>query len=98
VLTVPLGVAVGLRVPLGFATLNLWGAPRYNIVKLVNCPDANPAPCDAESQSDFRYAFGADLPIFRILSVRAAYEAGKIGDVDFKVWGVGASIGIGGMR
>lgn len=97
VLTVPLGVAVGLRVPLGFATLNLWGAPRYNIIKLVNCPAGNTA-CDAEAESDFRYAFGADLPIFRILSVRAAYEGGKIGDTEFKVWGVGASIGIGGMR
>ena len=97
VLTIPVGVAVGLRVPLGFATLNLWGAPRYNIIKLVNCPTGNTA-CDAESESDFRYAFGADLPIFRILSVRAAYEGGKIGDQEFKVWGIGASIGIGGMR
>jgi hypothetical protein len=95
-LTIPVGAAVGLRIPLGLASLNLWGAPRVNISKLVNCPTGSTA-CD-ESESKFRWAVGADLPIFRVISVRAAYDSGKIGDQTVSFWGVGASIGIGGMR
>lgn len=94
VLTIPLGVAIGLRIPLGLASLNLWGAPRINLTRFTGCDGA---ACP-DSDSKFRWAVGADLPIFRVLSVRAAYDSGKIGDETVSVWGVGASIGIGGMR
>jgi hypothetical protein len=101
-LTIPVGAAIGVRVPLGIASLNLWGAPRMNLVKFINCPSSNTAPCDAKMQSNFRWAVGADFPIFRILSIRASYESGKEGPSGFTrttgAWGVGASIGIGGMR
>lgn len=93
VLTIPLGVAVGLRIPLGLASLNLWGAPRMNLTRFSDCPGTCP-----DGESDFRWAVGADLPIFRVLSVRAAYDSGKIAGETVSVWGVGASIGIGGMR
>jgi hypothetical protein len=93
VLTIPLGVAVGLRIPLGLASLNLWGAPRMNLTRFTDCPGTCP-----DGDSNFRWAVGADLPIFRVLSIRAAYDSGKIGDETVSVWGVGASIGIGGMR
>jgi len=96
VLTIPVGVAVGLKVPLGFASLNLWGAPRMNLTRFSNCPSTG---CP-DNASNFRWAAGADLPIFRILSVRAAFESGKnpLTDETESVFGVGASIGIGGMR
>lgn len=103
-LTIPVGVAVGFRIPLGVASLNLWGAPRMNISKYINCPATSTA-CDG-SVSKFRWAVGADLPIFRILSVRASYDSGSEdmpaaaggGTRTVAVWGIGASIGIGGMR
>ena len=46
----------------------------------------------------FRWAVGADVPIFGLLSVRAAYDSGSKSGVTTSFWGVGASIGIGGMR
>jgi hypothetical protein len=56
VINIPVGVAVGFKVPLGFATLNLWGAPRFNLTRFTNCG----GPCP-EGQSDFAWAVGADL-------------------------------------
>ncbi|HEY2806433.1 MAG TPA: hypothetical protein VGI92_11310 [Gemmatimonadales bacterium] len=101
-LTIPVGAALGLRIPLGFGSLNLWGAPRMSITKFVNCPAGQTGPCDAKSQSNFRWALGADFPILRVLSIRAAYESGKEGPTGATVttsnWGIGASLGIGGMR
>lgn len=96
-LTIPVGAAIGLHIPLGIASLNLWGAPRVNITKFVNCPSSNTSLCSTSS-SQFRWAAGADLPIFRVLSVRAAFDSGKVGSQTVSFWGVGASIGIGGMR
>jgi hypothetical protein len=102
--TFPVGVAVGLRIPLGLGSLNLWGAPRYVFSKYVNCPDSDPVGfsglstmCD-DTEKNFRWAVGADLPILRIFSIRAAYDSGKIEDQTVSYWGIGASIGIGGMR
>jgi hypothetical protein len=95
--TFPVGVAVGLRIPLGVGSLNLWGAPRYVFSKYVNCPDGLSTMCD-DTAKDFRWAVGADLPILRIFSIRAAYDSGKIEDMTVSYWGIGASIGIGGMR
>ena len=95
-LTIPVGAAVGFHTPL--LGLNVWGAPRLNLRRWVNCPAGATCPTD----SNFRWAVGADLPILRIISVRAAFDSGKIGSGANKqtlsVWGVGASIGIGGMR
>jgi hypothetical protein len=96
-LTIPVGASIGLRIPLGLASLSLWGAPRLNVYKFVNCDPTQQAICD-ETETKFRWAAGADLPIFRIISVRAAFDSGKIGDETVSFWGVGASIGIGGMR
>lgn len=96
-LNIPLGVAIGLRIPLGVASLNLWGAPRMQMIRFVNCDANNQALCDT-SESSFRWAVGADLPIFRVISLRAAYDSGKIGNQTVTFIGVGASIGIGGMR
>jgi len=98
-LTIPVGVAVGLRIPLGLASLNLWGAPRMNLTRWVNCT----ANCPENRKANFRWAVGADLPIFSILSVRASFDSGKIRnaageDETYNYWGIGASIGFGGMR
>ena len=92
-LTIPVGAALGVHIPVGFGGLNLWGAPRFNLTRFVNCSGTCPS-----GTSGFRWAVGADLPIFRILSVRAAYDSGRQSGVTSSFWGVGASIGIGGMR
>jgi len=109
----PVGAAVGLHVPLGLTSLNVWGAGRYVFSKFVNCPATNPVIagvtmdlkswCDP-TEKNFRWAVGADLPLMGIFSVRAAYDSGKVPTgvkgvfqkVDF--WGLGVSIGFGGMR
>ena len=95
VMNIPVGVAVGLRVPLGVASLNLWGAPRYNFTRISDCS----APCE-QPDPVFGWAVGADFPIFRIISIRAAYDShkDKLSDRTVSVIGFGASIGIGGMR
>lgn len=105
-MNLPVGAALGLHVPLGIASLNLWGAGRYVFSKYMNCPSAADDPttgdaishmCDT-TDKNFRWAVGADLPIFSILSIRAAYDSGKLYGQTLSVWGLGASIGIGGMR
>lgn len=102
----PVGASLGLRVPLGITSLSLWGAGRYVFSKFMNCPSAadDPTPndqlnhmCDT-TEKNFRWAVGADLPILKIFSIRAAFDSGKIGDQTVSYWGIGASIGIGGMR
>jgi hypothetical protein len=108
----PVGAAAGFHLPLGPLNLNLWGAGRLVFSKYVNCPSTDPVVdghpitglstlCDT-TDKNFRWAVGADLPILGILSLRAAYDSGKVGSGAAKqtvsVWGVGASIGLGGMR
>ncbi len=92
-LNIPLGVAVGLRIPLGLASLNVWGAPRYNLTRFTNCGGTCPT-----GDEQFRWAVGADFPILRVLSIRAAYDSGKVGTETVSFWGLGASLGFGGMR
>lgn len=94
-LNIPVGAALGLKIPLGLASLSLWGSARENFTSFTNCGGT----CPSGGSGKVRFAFGADFPIFHILSIRAAYDTGK----DFTnntttVWGVGASIGLGGMR
>lgn len=93
-ITIPAGVALGLKLPLVIVTPNLWAAGRMNFAKVMDCPSG--ATCS--TKSDFRWAVGVDVPIFRIISVRAAYDSGKIFGQTVNNFGVGASIGIGGMR
>jgi len=72
--------------------------------KFVGCPATDPVGFSGLStmckttKSDFRWAVGADLPIFSIISLRAAFDGGKMAGQTVNYWGVGASIGIGGMR
>jgi len=99
VLTIPAGAALGLKLPLVIISPNVWVAPRYNFTKIRNCPSGATCKTDGE----FRWAVGLDVPIFRVLSVRAAYDSGKIKGASgatqtISNFGVGASIGIGGMR
>lgn len=98
VLTIPAGVALGLKLPLVIVTPNVWVAPRYTFTKVRNCPSGT--TCSTDSQ--FRWAVGVDIPIFRIISVRAAFDTGKLkgpnGAQTVSNFGVGASIGIGGVR
>lgn len=89
-LNIPIGAALGVHTPFG---LNVWGAPRFNLTRFVNCGGTCP-----DGTSKFRWAIGADMPILSILSVRAAYDSGKYGDVTLNYWGVGVSLGLGGMR
>ena len=95
VLTIPAGVAVGIKLPLVVVTPNLWAAPRLNFTKILNCPSG--ATC-VNSKAEFRWAVGLDVPILRIISVRAAYDSGKLYGTTVNNFGVGASIGLGGMR
>jgi hypothetical protein len=95
-LTIPVGAAVGFHTPFG---LNVWGAPRLNFRRWINCD----APLTCENSSSFRWAIGADMPILGVLSLRAAFDSGKLKDLSgteetVSFWGVGASIGLGGMR
>lgn len=93
-LNIPVGVSVGLHTPFG---LNLWGAPRFNLTRWMNCGGTCP-----DGYQNFRWAVGADYPILGILSVRAGYDSGKVGkgsaSQTVSYWGIGASIGLGGMR
>ncbi len=93
-LNIPVGVAVGLHTPFG---LNLWGAPRFNLSRWVNCAGTCP-----DGYQNFRWAVGADYPILGVLSIRAGYDSGKVGKGSaaqtVSYWGIGASIGFGGMR
>ncbi len=92
--SIPLGAAVGLRVPLGMASLNLWGAPRYNMYKFTNCSGS----CPTAPSGTFAWAVGADIPVLRVLSIRAAYDSHQWQGKTVSVIGIGASLGIGGMR
>lgn len=98
ILTIPVGAALGLKLPLVIISPNLWVAPRYNITRFISCGSTCP-----NSDGQFRWAVGMDIPIFRIISVRAAYDSGKKktstgATQTVSNFGVGASIGIGGMR
>ncbi len=96
-LTIPVGAAIGVHIPLLITSLNVWGAPRYSFHKFSNCGSSNSTLC-GKTTSDFRWAVGVDIPIFSIISIRGAYDSGKIAGQTVSYWGVGASIGLGGMR
>ena len=91
-LTIPAGAAIGVKLPI--LGLSVWGAPRMVFTKVVDCP----AGATCQTKNDFRWAVGADLPILGILSIRGAYDSGKVAGQTVSYWGVGASIGLGGMR
>lgn len=95
VLTIPAGAALGIKLPLVIITPNLWGSARMNFHKVINCPSGTTCP---SMDHDFRWAVGLDIPIFSIISVRAAYDAGKIAGQTVDYFGLGASIGLGGVR
>jgi hypothetical protein len=95
VLTIPAGAAIGLKLPLVVISPNLWGSARMDFTKILNCPTGTTCP---NSKAEFRWAVGLDVPILRIFSVRAAFDSGKLYGQTVKNFGVGASIGIGGMR
>lgn len=86
---IPVGLAVGYHVPLGVASLNLWGAPRMVV---------NPRVDRIDDCCNVRWAVGADIPVLRLFSVRAAYDSGRENGVTRSMWGAGASVGVGGMR
>lgn len=103
-MNIPVGAALGFHLPLGMLSLNLWGSGRMVFTKFVSCPATDPlgftglsTMCD-KTEKNFRWAVGADLPILGILSLRAAYDGGKMAGQSVNYWGVGASIGLGGMR
>jgi hypothetical protein len=107
-LNIPVGAALGFHLPLGLLSLNFWGSGRMVFSKYVSCPAADYpgfpgiSQLCSSSQHNFRWAAGVDLPIFSIISIRAAFDSGKEGSgalaQTVNVWGVGASIGLGGMR
>ncbi len=99
VLTVPVGGAIGLKLPLVVISPNVWGSARLNLRRIVNCP----AGASCSTDSEFRWAVGVDVPIVSIISVRAAFDSGKLkvptgGTETVNYFGIGASIGLGGMR
>jgi hypothetical protein len=96
-LTIPVGAAIGVHIPLLFTSLNVWGAPRYSFHKFINCGSTNASMCSSTSGA-FRWAAGVDIPLFWVLSIRGAYDSGKIDNKTVSYWGVGASIGLGGMH
>lgn len=96
-LTIPVGAALGVHVPLLFTSLNVWGAPRYNFHKFVHCGTTNAAMC-SKTTSAFRWAVGVDIPLFYVFAIRAAYDSGKLAGQTVNDWGVGVSIGFGGMH
>lgn len=103
-LNVPVGAALGFHIPLGMLSVNLWGSGRMVFTKYVSCPATDPvgfpglSTMCSTTEHNFRWAVGVDLPLIGILSVRAAYDGGKVADQSVNMWGVGASIGLGGMR
>ena len=94
ILTIPVGVAVGFK--LGPAVV--WGAPRYVFYKATNCTAAVQATLCDDKQNEFRYAVGADLPIFGVVAIRAAFDGGKFQGQNANRVGLGASVGFGGVH
>jgi len=94
ILTVPVGGAIGVKLPLVVISPNLWGAARLNMRRVVDCP----AGATCKTDTKFRWALGLDVPIFSVVSVRAAYDSGEIAGKTVSYFGIGASIGLGGMR
>lgn len=93
--TIPVGVAIGVRVPLPIlSSLNVWAAPRYDLYRFAACDPS----CPPNPKSSFGWAVGADMPLFRVLSIRAAYDNREVGGQTLTSFGVGASFGFGGMR
>lgn len=93
VLTLPVGVSVGFKL----GPMTVWGAPRYVMFKAVNCSANVTSLCETNG-GDFRWAVGANLPLFSIVSLRAAYDSGKIEDQVVNRLGVGVTIGLGGVH
>ena len=87
-ISLPVGVSVGYKLGI----LRLWGAPRYNFYKFANC-GSGACPPD-ETDSDFRWSAGVNLPLGPF-GIRAAYDGGKIFGTEVGYWGVGVSLGIG---
>ncbi len=99
-LTIPVGGAVGLKLPLLVINPSVWGSARLNMRRVVDCPTGQ--SCSTDNQ--FRWTVGVDVPIMSVLSVRAAFDSGNLKDPfsgaskTVSNFGVGASIGLGGMR
>ena len=94
-LTIPVGASISAHIPLLITSVNVWGAPRYSFNTMMNCPDG--ANCGGNG-GDVRVAVGADMPILGLFALRAAYDMGKVGGKDANFWGLGASIGFGGVH
>ncbi len=94
-LTIPAGAAIGIKLPLVVISPTVWGAGRVNFTKVLNCPSG--ASCPSQ-KGEFRWAVGLDVPLLSILSVRAAFDSGKVLGQTVNNFGVGASVGLGGMR
>jgi len=94
-LTIPVGASLSAHIPLLITSLNVWAAPRYSFNTMMNCPDG--ANCGGNG-GDVRVAVGADMPILGLFAIRAAYDMGKIGGQNANFWGLGGSIGFGGVH
>lgn len=94
-LTIPVGASVSAHVPLLITSVNVWAAPRYSFNTMMNCPTG--ASCGSDG-GDVRFAVGADMPIFGLFALRAAYDMGKVGGQSANFFGLGGSIGFGGVH
>ena len=94
-LTIPVGASVSAHIPLLITSVNVWAAPRYSFNTMMNCPDG--ASCGSNG-GDIRFAVGADMPILGLFALRAAYDMGKVGGQSANFFGLGGSIGFGGVH
>ena len=81
---VPVGVGVGLTIPLPVLGLKPWIAPRWDYL------DRDPGAGSAESESAFGYSAGLDMNFVFGLGARVAYDSVDRDGGDASTWSVGA--------
>lgn len=81
---VPVGVGVGLTIPLPVLGLKPWIAPRWDY--LETDPDAG----SGDSESAFGYSAGLDMNFVFGLGARLAYDSVDRDSGDASTWSVGA--------
>jgi hypothetical protein len=86
---VPVGVGIGLTIPLPVFGVKPWFAPRWDYTSVSR------TGFNRNSTSVFGYSAGLDLAFIFGLGIRAAYDWANIGTDKPKIWSIGAKWSFG---
>lgn len=84
---VPLGVGVGLTIPLPVFGLKPWFAPRWDYTAYSGIASGH--------NSGFGYSAGVDVAFIFGLGLRTAYDAVKVNGQTLSSWSIGAKWALG---